>query len=110
MNADPTVPPPVAVLIADHLGLLAVSDGIVYYLTPCCRASVTGTTDGTACRACYTLVDPRLGDAWLVDDKAAWTRWTKAWLRRVSDDPGQQWIGRHVAVLTRRAARQHPVG
>ena len=49
----------------------ATSDGIVYYLTSCCRASATGTERGTACRGCYRVIDERLGMAWLAADFVA---------------------------------------
>lgn len=39
-----------------------VTDGrLVWPTTPCCGASATGTMDGTACRSCYTEVDPYFG-------------------------------------------------
>jgi hypothetical protein len=51
---------------SDSIGTIAENDGIRFYLTPCCQASVTGvcvTVDnptGIACRACYQPVDPKL--------------------------------------------------
>lgn len=53
----------------DEIGQKAVNDGIWFYLTPCCAASVTGVSvtphnpAGVACRACYAPVDPRLAAA-----------------------------------------------
>lgn len=32
------------------------------YLTDCCRASAKGSgSGGVVCRACYTVIDPRMG-------------------------------------------------
>ena len=48
----------------NHCGTSAVLDpetGLVAPLTPCCGATATGTTDGTACRACYEIVSPLYG-------------------------------------------------
>lgn len=50
---------------------LAHCDGMVYFLTECCKASATGTSHGVACRACYELVDERLGMAWLASSFVA---------------------------------------
>ena len=46
----------------------AHADGVVYYLTACCGASAKGAEKGTVCRACYTLIDSRLGMAWAADE------------------------------------------
>jgi hypothetical protein len=51
----------VLVLGRDEVGVVAESDGMRYYLTPCCGASATGTADYVGCRACYAEVDPALG-------------------------------------------------
>lgn len=65
--------PPVVLLEADEIGQRATCDGIGFYLTPCCQASVTGVSvtasnpDGVACRACYRPVDPALATAWFVE-------------------------------------------
>lgn len=62
----------VKLLDRDEVGQRAENDGIGYYLTDCCSASVTGVSvtsvnpAGVACRACYQPVDPRLAAAWLV--------------------------------------------
>jgi hypothetical protein len=56
----------VTIVGTDQVGMIAESDGIRYYLTPCCQASVTGVSvtasnpEGIACRACYQPVDPAL--------------------------------------------------
>ena len=47
-----------------HDRLIAESDGIVYVLTDCCEASVTGTVDGAACRHCFRPVPDSMGMAW----------------------------------------------
>ena len=49
-------------------GTFAACDGIVYFLTDCCKASAKGTERGTCCRSCYRLIDERLGMAWLAAD------------------------------------------
>lgn len=67
--------PETRILSTDYRGTLAVNDHIVFYLTPCCQASVTGTENGIACRACYNPVDPVLGLAWMTSDDAAWDRY-----------------------------------
>lgn len=59
----------VTLLERDEVGQKASSDGVWFYLTPCCSASVTGVSQtsfnpqGVACRACYAPVDPRLAAA-----------------------------------------------
>ena len=60
--------PTVRKLGRDDVGLLAESDGIVYYLTDCCEASAKGLEDYVGCRACYREIDPALGMAWLVSE------------------------------------------
>jgi hypothetical protein len=55
-------------------GDLAISGGMVYYLTPCCKASATGCADYVGCRACYKPVADALGDGWMADDAAGWER------------------------------------
>lgn len=52
-------------------GTFAACDGIVYFLTDCCKASAKGVEHGVACRACYRLVDERLGMAWMAADFVA---------------------------------------
>jgi hypothetical protein len=52
-------------------GKLAVSDGIVYLLTPCCQASGKGMQSGVGCRACYRPVDSVYGWGALVSDQSA---------------------------------------
>lgn len=44
-------------------GALAATEGMVYFLSPCCRASATGTEHGAACRACYTPLPSIYGAA-----------------------------------------------
>lgn len=76
--------PEVVLLDVDEVGQRATSDGIGYYLTPCCSASVTGVSvtaqnrAGVACRACYRPVNPRLAHAWVGDCPTCDTppRWT----------------------------------
>lgn len=71
---DHRTPPPVRLLEVDEVGQRAESDGIWFYLTPCCQASVTGVSvtahnpAGVACRACYSPVDPRLAAAGLTEE------------------------------------------
>ncbi len=52
----------------------SIGDGMVYYLTPCCKASAKGCDEHVACRACYRVIPDALGDAWMVDDAAGWER------------------------------------
>lgn len=69
MNATTTAP---ISLGRNETGAL-VADfalGIVYHLTDCCGASVTGTERGVSCRSCYKTVDSALGMAWTVADYA----------------------------------------
>lgn len=86
-----TIAPTVVLLVKDNVGQLAASDGIVYYLTPCCQASVTGTMAGdrpiTGCRACYREVDDALGMAWLANDDQAWARYREQWMGRLGHSP-----------------------
>jgi hypothetical protein len=68
--------PEVRLLEVDAVGQRAECDGIWFYLTPCCQASVTGVSvsaanaAGVACRACYSPVDPRLAAAGLIEKEA----------------------------------------
>ena len=59
------------VLIATRDGKIVTSDKIIYFLTPCCNASATGTQYGTACRGCYHQIDPDYGMAATVDGATA---------------------------------------
>ena len=43
-------------------------DEFFYPLTPCCKATATGTEDGTACRGCYELISPEFGGEYTADD------------------------------------------
>lgn len=61
---------PPRVLGKDAFGTLAVCDGIVYYLTPCCQASAKGGWEGTICRACYEPLPDEYGWACLWQDFA----------------------------------------
>jgi hypothetical protein len=65
------MPTNVKTLIETPNGSLAANDGMVYFLTPCCGATATGTEDGTACRGCYTLIDDYYGAAVSVSDRDA---------------------------------------
>ena len=53
---------------------VAEDGGMVYALTACCSASVTGTDKGAACRACYKPVGDWMGHAGMVDAKPGVTR------------------------------------
>lgn len=67
-------------LVLDHQGILAVNDGIVFYLTECCKASGKGSSNsptGVCCRACYQPVPEVLAGAWLVSDGGAWKTWAE---------------------------------
>ena len=54
-----------------HWGAVAASEGLIFFLSKCCGASATGTTGGTACRSCYTLIDPLYGACVSVTDRFA---------------------------------------
>lgn len=53
---------------------LAINGGIVFYLTPCCKASAKGCDGYIGCRACYRQIADELGDGWMVDDASGWER------------------------------------
>jgi hypothetical protein len=68
----------VRVLGSDFRGTVAAADGIVFYLTACCRASAKGSSNspsGVCCRECYRPVSGDMGTAWLVSDRSAWQRY-----------------------------------
>jgi hypothetical protein len=68
-------------LALDHVGILAITDGMVHYLTQCCRASAKGSVNsptGVCCRNCYRPVDAAMGGGWMADDAAAWLHWVGA--------------------------------
>lgn len=73
-------------LVVDHVAKLVTADGIAYYLTLCCDASVTGVEmtaanpHGVACRSCYQPIDVELAAAWDVRDEGAWADWSSAFL------------------------------
>jgi hypothetical protein len=46
----------VKILSETIAGRLVTADGLIYFLTPCCHASGTGTSGGVACRSCYQPV------------------------------------------------------
>lgn len=47
---------------------VALSEGLVYPLSPCCKASATGTVGGTACRSCYRSIPTLYGSCFLTSD------------------------------------------
>jgi hypothetical protein len=51
------------VIFKNANGSIVKNDYMAYMLTPCCEASATGTTYGTACRACYNEIDSFYGMA-----------------------------------------------
>lgn len=59
-----------AILLRTVNGDLAVSDGIVYTLTPCCGASYKGMDAYVGCRACYANREdvPGAGDGCMASD------------------------------------------
>lgn len=73
----------VTTIAQDFRGRLAVSDGMAYYLTPCCGASGKGSAGsytGVVCRACYVDVDLDYGMGWMVSDEEAWTGYAAAFV------------------------------
>lgn len=70
-----TVAAPTTLCLDSIGGELVVSDGVVYYLTECCKASGKGGEHGVICRACYRPVADVYGTAWMVSDNAAWARY-----------------------------------
>lgn len=78
-------------IASDHVGILAVNDGIVFYLTECCRASAKGSANsptGVCCRSCYRAVPAALGAGWMADDDAAWAAWGDAFTADALKTPG----------------------
>lgn len=62
-------------MIADLVVWHTPTFSMVGYVTDCCHASVTGTVDGVACRACYTPVTDDHGYAWELHDTPSWEAW-----------------------------------
>ncbi len=54
----------------DAISAIARDGDLYYRLTNCHQASATGVQDGTACRACYELVDPIFGAAYTAAEVA----------------------------------------
>ena len=50
---------------------LAMNDGIIHLLTPCCSASAKGVTGGIVCRNCYHPVPSAYGMGAAATDHAA---------------------------------------
>ena len=102
-----------ATIAHDHVGRLTVSDGIAYYLTPCCGASgkgSAGSRTGVVCRSCYSDMAADFGDGWLVSDSAAWERYAERFVSACMEDPEGRVLSAEVlesnrAVLVRAAAR-----
>ena len=59
------------VLLNAPTGQIVASHGMIYPLTPCCKASATGTEYGTACRSCYQEIDPMYGFCAVINDANA---------------------------------------
>lgn len=57
--------------------MLDLELGMLYYVSKCCGASAKGTQDGVTCRNCYQPIPEAVGMAWMVDDEAAWVRYTE---------------------------------
>lgn len=72
--------PPVTVLVHDPTGRLATGQGLVFYITECCGASVTGSASGVVCRTCHQRQPDVLAHAWAVGDDAAWTEYRRVWV------------------------------
>lgn len=86
------------------VGSLAVNDdGMIYHLTDCCEASVTGVSvteqnpSGVACRSCYHQQPAVLAGAWMATDRLAWEKWA-APLARLFDDDGRT-VDRVISML-----------
>ena len=66
-TTDPYEP---EIIGSDEVSTIARSGSVYYRLTNCHQASATGTVDGTACRACYELIDPIFGAAYTAAEVA----------------------------------------
>lgn len=58
-----------------HGVAIACDYGIIYPLTPCCRASGKGGEWGVMCRACYAPLPIMFGDCATVEDIAPVPGW-----------------------------------
>lgn len=90
-------------------GSIAGSDGLLYFLTPCCGASATGTIGGTGCRGCYELIDPLYGMCVTVTDHHA----VRDLASYIAEFEGVRQEQRHLLIaagaVSREASRQrHP--
>jgi len=66
------------VLASDSVGgTLVAQDGIVYYLTDCCKASGKGGQHGVICRSCYRPVSDVYGMGWMASDEQAWLNYAE---------------------------------
>lgn len=92
-------------LVLDHVGVLAVNAGIVFYLSPCCSASATGSGNGVACRACYRPIADALGMGWLASDDAAWDRWVTEWLAADATEAPAAMVASNATLIRELAAR-----
>lgn len=58
------------ILASTMVGEIVVSDGVVYVLSTCCKASHKGAESGAVCRACYAPISgPEAGWAALASDE-----------------------------------------
>lgn len=68
-------------------GALVASEGMIYFLSACCRASATGTTFGTACRGCYQPLPSIYGSCVMHDEHDA----DVVLLAMLEELTGQRW-------------------
>ncbi|WP_071289607.1 hypothetical protein [Mycolicibacterium llatzerense] len=64
-----------AILTQDPLGTLALDNGLIQYLTPCCTAAIIPsrrTSSGVACSSCHHEVRAELDITWRPDNQASW--------------------------------------
>jgi predicted Fe-S protein YdhL (DUF1289 family) len=89
MHGSTTTLPVVTTLASTMLGDVVVSDGIVYILTPCCKASAKGGERGVICRSCHRLLPDNAGWAALATDEegpAALADLLRPSIERFADD------------------------
>jgi len=93
------------VLSETTFGGVAVDDGMIYLLTPCCAASGTGTGGGVACRGCYRPVGDIFGWAVMADDPGAVASVAGVVARGWADTANDPAVARFATFVVRQAQR-----
>lgn len=94
------------ILGKDPIGTLALHNGLVQYLTPCCTAAIIAsrrTSSGVACSTCRQEVHAELDVTWRPDNQASWELYRARLSAHIGDSATE-----FVLRASRSAARSMP--